>query len=235
MIKTRLEPLIIRFALEERERILFSRKQAIIAAYEKYKLDLPTKHHKNSIYTCPPLEGLILYESIKNLLNLPSGSGEFEKQVKSCVEDFIDTWPHLTVQRLASIYPSLHVPQSAVDVPSLKDLNILAVASVFLCIPCTQAHWPRSTFFGWEEAMRHSHGSQYQVSVEGHEAALALIGNLGLDPRNTFPHELDRTHPRFLCMNCEEKWDAEKPGFGWRGVVLSMLFSFILKPCLHSA
>ena len=240
-IKTRLEPLIVQYALEERRRILFSREQAIDAAYDKYKHDLLlTKRHKISIYTCPPPEGLTLYEPIQNLLNLPSGTGEFEKQVKSCVEDFIDTWPHLTVQGLASIYPSLHAPQNAVDVPSLMDLNILAVVSAFLCVPCTQANRPRSTFFGWADAMRHKYACHYSgdppfvFSVEGHEAALALVGNLGLDPRNTLPHELGRPKRRFLCMSCKERWDAEKPGFGWRGMVLSMFFSFILKPCLHS-
>ena len=235
-IKTRLEPLIIQFALEERERLMIFRKRAINIAYEKYKCDfLPPKLQRIPISTLPPLSGLGLYEPIKNLLNLPSGTEKFEQRVNSCVEDFLNAWSHLVVPELASVYSSLYTPQNTVDVPSLKNLNIFMAASVFLCIPCTRAHKADSTFFGWAAAVGHKivcrsrresppSESDFAISFEGHEAVLALIRNLGLDPRNTSPRELDTHQPRlkFLCVNCEERWV-----FGWRGMVLSFSFSFV--------
>jgi len=189
----------------------------------------------------PPLPGLTLYEPIANLLNLPSGNGDFEKQVKSCVEDFINAWPQLTVQELAFIYSPLHAPQNVVDVPSLKNLNIFLAVSIFSCIPCARAHKADSAFFGWAAAVRHTTlgglrldlqpcEGDFTISVNGHKAALALIGNLGLDPRNTFPHDLDILRRRFLCMNCEDGWDEEKPIFGWRRMVLSSFLSFVRSP-----
>jgi len=217
---------------------MISRRRAIHDAYENY-------NWKDPFCTLPPLSGLPLYEPIKNLLNLPSGTGEFEKQVKFCVEGFINTWSHLTMAKLAFHYSSLYVPQNAFDVPSLKNLNIFLAASIFLCIPCTQAHEADSSFFGWAAAVRHKSvclfrreplpcEGDFAISVEGHEAAFTLIENLGLDPRNTFPREFDRLRRRFLCMNCEERWDAQNPTFGWRRMVPSFFFSFVLKSCLHS-
>jgi len=219
---------------------MISRRQAIHDAYYKYTSDVCSAEPglKDPFYTFPPLSGLTLYGPIKNLLNLPSGTGDFETQVTSCVEDFINTWPHLTVVELASNYSSLYVPQNAFDIPSLKNLNIFLAASTFSCIPCTRAHEADSSFFGWVAALRHKNNTcpfrrkppregAFAISVDKHEAALALIGNLGLDPRNTFPRELDRLKPRFLCMNCEERWDREKPIFGWREMVISFLFSLV--------
>ena len=233
-IKNILEPFIVKYALDERKLLMISRRRTIHDAYEKYRSDLhsPEPHLKDNLCTLPPLSGLTFYEPIKNLLNLPSGTADFETQVKSCVEDFLTTWPHLTVQELASIYSPLRAQQNTVDILSLKNLSIFMATSIFLCIPCTRAHRAYPTFFGWTTAMRHKivcHSrcesppceGDFSISVEGHQAAVALIGSLGLDPMNTFPRELDRLKPRFICMNCEEGLDAEAPVFGWRGMVPS--------------
>ena len=245
-IRTKLEPLIVQYALEERKRLATSRRRAIHDAYKKYQSDFRSSepNSKDLFCTLPPPSGLAFYEPIKNLLILPSGTGEFEKQVKSCVEDFINAWPHLKVQELVSTYSSLYVPQNVFDTSSLKNLNIFVVASIFLCIPCTRARRADSTFFGWAAAVRHKNACRcrsipppcednFAISVEGHEAALTLIGNLGLDPRNTFPRDLDRLKLRFLCMNCEERLDVEEPIFGWRGMVLSFFFNLVSTFCLH--
>lgn len=218
---------------------MVSRRDAIVSAYEKFKSDfLSPKRRKVPICTLPPVSVLRLYEPIKNLLNLPSGTGEFEHQLNPRAEDLINTWPHLTVQELASTCSSLYFPQNVFDIPSLKNLNIFVAASIFLCISCTRARKANSTFFGWAAAVGHEntcyspHKSpcedKFPVSVEGYEAALALIGHLGLDPRNTFTHQLNRVKRRFLYMNCEEKsdTDSEKPAFGWRRMVLSPFHSF---------
>lgn len=145
-IKTRLEPLIVQYALEERKRLVISRKAAIDTTYKRYKSHfLPPKPLHVPICTLPSLSVLGLYEPIKSLLSLPSGT---KKQAKSGVADFVDTWPHLTVQELASIYSPLHVSQNAMDVPLLTNLNIHLVAPI-LCIPCTRAHNTNPTFFWW--------------------------------------------------------------------------------------
>ena len=225
-IKGILEPLIVQYALDERKQLVVSRRRTIHDTYQKY-FRSPVPNSKNPFRNPPPPSELTPYEPIKNMLNLPFGTGEFENQVESCVENFINRWPHLTVQELKSIYPSLHVPPNAVDVPSLQNLNIFVAASIFSCIPCTRAHRVYSAFSSWPYAMTHKSVCCEQppgegglaISVEGHEAALALIEKLGLDPRNTFPYELDRLGLRLVCMNCEEISDAEKPMFGWRGIV----------------
>jgi hypothetical protein len=54
---------------------------------------------------------------------------------------------------------------------------------------------------------------------EGYDAALQILGLLGLDPFRTTLLDMDQLDPYFVCTTCTEDPGQESEVFGWRGAV----------------